>query len=106
MKLDAKWTDKVEFPAPIEGWVENYKETDFPTIVAWGKFPAPLEVWVGSYTAEVLAEMTAKGSFPAPREVWVGSYSEHYRKGIQWKVSVPSRGMGGFPQYYKRSKIP
>ena len=69
-------------------------------------FPAPLEVWVGSYTAEVLAEMTAKGSFPAPREVWVGSYSEHYREGIQWKVSVPSRGMGGFPQYYKRSKIP
>jgi len=53
LKLDAKWTDKVEFPAPIEGWVENYKETDFPTIVAWGKFPAPLEVWVGSYSHSI-----------------------------------------------------
>ena len=42
--------EREKFPSPLEGGVENYKETDFPTIVAWGNFPAPLEVWVGSYT--------------------------------------------------------
>lgn len=60
------------FPAPLEGGVENYKETDFPTIVAWGNFPAPREAWVSSY--------------------------ESIRCGdaCRFRASGPSRGWGGF----------
>ena len=66
-------------------------------------FPSPLEVWVVSYKTESV--LKAVGAvFPSPLEAWgvsykIGSMATRSRKR---RVSVPSRGMGGFLQDGKR----
>ena len=44
-----EYTEEVEFPSPLEGWVGSYRFNNGQEYTEEVEFPSPLEGWVGSY---------------------------------------------------------
>ena len=66
---------KVEFPAPLEGWVVSYSQT-VTTVFNDYLFPAPLEGWVVSYSCLAISSKPRLVSFrPLSRYGWVPTHS-------------------------------
>ena len=87
-----------QFPSPsqgIGGGPTNIE--DIPMMPPAQMFLTSHEGWVGSYLTGHNINICDHKGFPSPLEVWVGSYKmvTIYTKN-NCRVSVPSRGMGGF----------
>ena len=110
-----------KFPSPLEVWVVSYtieqspnerkvEEVSVPSRGMGGflqqvkvfitdkitVFPSPLEVWVVSYFIETGLERFKGGFRPLSRYGWFPTGGIFGSASQVAKVSVPSRGMGGF----------
>ena len=87
---------KKAFPSPLEVWVVSYRIPGTRNH-KYARFPSPLEVWVVSYELkDYLGLKTTKCFRPLSRYGWFPTSHGGGKHQVHQRVSVPSRGMGGF----------